>query len=93
MTPEAELIRALAEDLALEILASYTPEDFEAADFTSLGKGGRLLGRPRGRARARPPGADCQGSESRRDTAGQQPQRLKSSVPAASFFLERRLFM
>ena len=24
MTPEAELIRALAEDLALEILASYT---------------------------------------------------------------------
>jgi hypothetical protein len=38
MTPEAELIRALAEDLALEILASYTPEDFEAADFTSLGR-------------------------------------------------------
>ena len=38
MTPEAELIRALAEDLALEILASYTPEDFEAANFTSLGK-------------------------------------------------------
>ena len=38
MTPEAELIRALAEDLALEILASYTPEDFENADFTSLGK-------------------------------------------------------
>jgi hypothetical protein len=36
MTPEAELIRALAEDLALEILASYTPEDFESADFTSL---------------------------------------------------------
>ena len=25
MTPEVELIRALAEDLALEILASYTP--------------------------------------------------------------------
>jgi hypothetical protein len=38
MTPEAELIRALAEDLALEILASYTPEDFENADLTSLGK-------------------------------------------------------
>jgi len=38
MTPEAELIRALAEDLALEILASYTPEDFEAADFSTLGK-------------------------------------------------------
>jgi hypothetical protein len=38
MTPEVELIRALAEDLALEILASYTPEDFEQADFTSLGK-------------------------------------------------------
>ena len=36
MTPESELIRALAEDLALEILASYTPEDFEAADFSSL---------------------------------------------------------
>ena len=38
MTPEAELIRALAEDLALEILASYTPEDFENADLASLGK-------------------------------------------------------
>jgi hypothetical protein len=38
MTPEAELIRSLAEDLALEVLASYSPEDFEAADFTSLGK-------------------------------------------------------
>ena len=33
---EADLIRALAEDLALEILASYTPEDFADADFTSL---------------------------------------------------------
>jgi hypothetical protein len=38
MTPEVELIRALAEDLALEILASYTPDDFRDADFTSLGK-------------------------------------------------------
>ncbi len=39
MTPEAELIRALAEDLALEILTSYTsPDDFEDADFSSLGK-------------------------------------------------------
>ena len=37
MSPEVELIRALSEDLALEILA-YTPEDFEQADFTSLGK-------------------------------------------------------
>ena len=37
MTPEVELIRALAEDLALEILASYTPDDF-GADFSSLGK-------------------------------------------------------
>jgi len=35
---EAELIRALSEDLALEILASYTPEDFADADFTSLGE-------------------------------------------------------
>ncbi len=35
---EAELIRALAEDLALEILASYTPEDFADANFTSLGE-------------------------------------------------------
>ncbi len=34
---EVELIRALAEDLALEILASYTAEDFADADFTSLG--------------------------------------------------------
>ena len=38
MTPEVELIRALAEDLALEILASYTADDFKDADFTSLGK-------------------------------------------------------
>jgi hypothetical protein len=39
MTPEADLIRALAEDLALEILASYTSaDDFEDADFSSLGK-------------------------------------------------------
>ena len=38
MTPEIELIRALAEDLALEILASYTPDDFRDADFSSLGK-------------------------------------------------------
>jgi hypothetical protein len=39
MTREAELIRALAEDLALEILASYTSaEDFDDADFSSLGK-------------------------------------------------------
>jgi porphobilinogen deaminase len=39
MTQEAELIRALAEDLALEILTSYTSsDDFEDADFSSLGK-------------------------------------------------------
>ena len=39
MTHEAELIRALAEDLALEILTSYTSaEDFEDADFSSLGR-------------------------------------------------------
>jgi hypothetical protein len=37
MTREAELIRALAEDLALEILTSYTGDDFKDADFTSLG--------------------------------------------------------
>ena len=35
---EIELIRALAEDLALEILASYKPEDFEEADFSNLGQ-------------------------------------------------------
>ena len=35
---EADLIRALAEDLALEILASYNPDDFADADFTSLGE-------------------------------------------------------
>ena len=34
---ELELIRALAEDLAIEILASYTDEDFADADFSSLG--------------------------------------------------------
>ena len=38
MSPEAKLIRTLAEDLALEILASYAPGDFEDADFTSLGQ-------------------------------------------------------
>ena len=38
MTPEVELIRALAEDLAMEILASYVPDDFNDADFTSLGR-------------------------------------------------------
>jgi hypothetical protein len=43
MTPEAELIRALAEDLALEILASYTLDDFKDADFTSLGKAALYL--------------------------------------------------
>ena len=37
MTREAELIRACVEDLALEILTSYTDEDFEDADFSSLG--------------------------------------------------------
>jgi hypothetical protein len=34
MTPDIELIRALAEDLAVEILASYTADDFKDADFT-----------------------------------------------------------
>ena len=38
MTPEVELIRALAEDLAMEILASYVADDFNDADFTSLGR-------------------------------------------------------
>jgi len=42
-SPELELIRALAEDLALEILASYVPEDFADADFTSLGKAAVFL--------------------------------------------------
>ena len=41
---EADLIRALAEDLALEILASYNPEDFADADFTSLGEAAIYLG-------------------------------------------------
>src|SRR3954454_9870999 len=35
---EAGLIRALSEDLALEILASYASEDFADAGFTSLGE-------------------------------------------------------
>jgi len=43
MTPEAELIRALAEDLAVEILTSYTEEDFEDADLTSLGNAALYL--------------------------------------------------
>src|SRR5215203_429518 len=40
MSAEVELIRALSEDLPLEILASYAPDDFVDADFTSLGKAG-----------------------------------------------------
>ena len=38
MTPEAKLIRALAEDFALEVLASYAADDFADADFSSLGE-------------------------------------------------------
>ncbi len=38
MSAETKLIRALAEDLAVEVLASYSPEDFKGADFTSLGQ-------------------------------------------------------
>ena len=40
---EVDLIRALSEDLAVEILASYTPEDFADADFTSLGEAAVFL--------------------------------------------------
>jgi hypothetical protein len=44
MTSERDLIRALAEDLALEILASYTaPDSFKDADFSSLGKAAMYL--------------------------------------------------
>ncbi len=38
MSPEANLIRALAEDFALEVLASYDADDFAEADFSSLGQ-------------------------------------------------------
>ena len=38
MSDERDLIRALAEDLAIEILAAYAAEDFADADFTSLGR-------------------------------------------------------
>jgi hypothetical protein len=37
LSREVELIRALAEDLALEVLTSYTDEDFAEADLASLG--------------------------------------------------------
>ena len=37
LTREVELFRALAEELAIEILASCTDEDFADADFTTLG--------------------------------------------------------
>jgi hypothetical protein len=70
MTPEAELIRALAEDLALEILASYTPEDFASADFSSLGKAAVYLADHEDGPGPVPTGADRQGPESRRDVAG-----------------------
>jgi hypothetical protein len=36
-THEKQFIRALSEDLALEVLASYTADDFHDADSTSLG--------------------------------------------------------
>ena len=42
---EADLIRALAEDLALETLASYKLEDFADTDFTSLGEAAVYLTR------------------------------------------------
>jgi hypothetical protein len=38
LSREVELIRALAEDLAIEILASYTDEDFAEADLARLGR-------------------------------------------------------
>ena len=44
MTKEAELIRALAEDLAVEILTSYAADYFQDADFTSLGDAAVYLG-------------------------------------------------
>jgi hypothetical protein len=50
MSPEFELIRALAEDLALEILASYSAEDFADADFTTLGKAAVYFGSAPGAA-------------------------------------------
>ena len=43
LSREVELIRALAEDLAIEILASYTGEDFADADLTSLGSAAVFL--------------------------------------------------
>ena len=43
LSREVELIRALAEDLAIEILASYTDEDFADADLTSLGSAAVFL--------------------------------------------------
>jgi len=42
MSPEVELIRVLSEDLGLEILASYRPEDFADADSLALGSSGIL---------------------------------------------------
>ena len=56
MSPEVELVRALSEDLALEILASYAPEDFAE-------KGSGLLGRPRLGTRARARRANHENSE------------------------------
>jgi hypothetical protein len=37
LTREVQLIRALAEDLSIEILASYADEDFAEADLLTLG--------------------------------------------------------
>src|SRR4051812_782503 len=87
MSPEVELVRALSEDLALEILASYAPEDFADADFTRKGSG--ILGRPRLGTRARARRANHENSE--RGGYGYRNLRPRlRNPPSTSFFSELR---
>ena len=80
---EADLIRALAEDLALEILASYKPDDFADADFTSLGEAAVYLGQHEQGPGPRPSGAYHQGPKSGRDMTRCTPAEGKQPAERA----------
>src|SRR3954465_4117070 len=80
MTPEAELIRALSEDLALEILASYAPDDFADADFTSLGTAAVYLADHGSAPRARARRANHENSERGGGYRNVRPRLTKSAV-------------
>src|SRR4051794_6581371 len=80
MSPEVELIRALSEDLALEILASYAPDDFADADFTSLGTAAVYLADHGSAPRARARRANHENSERGGGYRNVRPRLTKSAV-------------